>query len=320
MVTLEDIKIGVEIETTMLTRREVAEAIRTVVGGTIEHVGTPACYDPYHVTDARGLVWNVVADSSLTSASPERRAEIVTPVLGYDDIPVIQEIVRAVRRAGAKAGPDAGLHVHVSNEHVTPKALANLCKLVHKQEEIIYAALGVSDARKARYCKPLNPEFIRRICANPPRTFRQLNTQWYGHYVEHPQRYDNTRYCAINLNGWFIRSAVEVRCWQGSLHAGEVRAAIIFCMALLTKAINSKAASAKKRTFDPASGRYDMRVLLVGALGLNGDRFKSVRKHLLSRIPGDSAFKWGKSQRPKRTMEKAEATSGAGAEMLRPSC
>ena len=319
MVILEEIKIGVEVETTLLTRREVAEAIRTVVGGTVEHIGTPSCYDPYRITDARGLVWNVVADSSLTSAPPEKRAEIVSPILGYDDIPQLQEIIRAVRRAGARAGADAGLHVHVSSEHVTPKALANLCKMVYKQEEIIYAALGVSDVRKARYCKPLNPDFIRRICTNPPRTYTQLNTQWYGRYTEHPQRYDQTRYCAINLNGWFIRSAVEIRCWQGSLHAGEVRAAIIFCMALLAKAINSKAASAKKRTFDPASGRYDMRVLLISALGLNGERYKSVRKHLLSRIPGDSAFKWGKSQRPTRTTKKAEATIGAGAEMLQPS-
>ena len=194
MVILEEIKIGVEVETTLLTRREVAEAIRTVVGGTVEHIGTPSCYDPYRITDARGLVWNVVADSSLTSAPPEKRAEIVSPILGYDDIPQLQEIIRAVRRAGARAGADAGLHVHVSSEHVTPKALANLCKMVYKQEEIIYAALGVSDVRKARYCKPLNPEFIRRICANPPRTFKQLNTQWYGRYAEHPQRYDQSRY------------------------------------------------------------------------------------------------------------------------------
>jgi len=320
MVTLEEIKIGLEIETTMLTRREVAEAIRSVVGGTVEHVGTPTCYDPYRITDARGLVWTVVADSSLTSAPPEKRAEIVSPVLGYDDIPQIQEIIRVVRRAGAKAGADAGLHIHISHPDVTPKALANLCKLVYKQEEIIYAALGVSDARKARYCKPLNPDFIRRICANPPRTFRQLNTQWYGHYTEHPQRYDQSRYCGINLNGWFVRTAVEVRAWQGSLHAGEVRAAIIFCMALLAKAINSKAASAKKRTFDPASGRYDMRVLLISALGLNGERFKSVRKHLLSRIPGDSAFKWGKSQRPARGTKNAQTTTGAEADALQPSC
>ncbi|HEY3379237.1 MAG TPA: amidoligase family protein [Armatimonadota bacterium] len=130
----------------------------------------------------------------------------------------------------------------------------------------------------------------------------------------------HNRYCAINLNGWFVRSAVEVRAWQGSLHAGEVRAAIIFCMALLAKAINSKVASAKKRTYNPASGRYDMRVLLISALGLNGKRFASVRKHLLSRIPGDSAFKWGKSQRPTRVTKNAEKTTGAEAEMLQPSC
>src|SRR5262245_16226998 len=107
-VSIQEIRFGVEIETVGKTRREVAEAIRTVVGGTVEHVGTPACYDPYHVTDTRGLVWKVVADSSLTNVPADQRAEIVTPILTYEDISLLQEVVRTVRQAGARCDERCG--------------------------------------------------------------------------------------------------------------------------------------------------------------------------------------------------------------------
>ena len=320
MITLKDIHFGVEVETVGATRETVARAIQSVVGGTVTHVGAPGCYDPHECRDTAGRIWRVVADSSLTNVPPELRAEIVSPVLSYADIPILQDVVRAVRRAGGRTDDCTGLHVHVSCPGITPKALANLCKLVYKQEPLIYAALGVTPARMQRYCKPLDPDFIRRITKNPPRTYRQLNTQWYGRYVEHPQRYDQSRYHCVNLNGWFVRSAVELRAYTGSLHAGEIKAAILFSMALLARAMNAHGASAKQRAYDPASAKYDMRVFLISALAMNGDEFKTARRHLLARMPGDSAFKNGASQRPKKAETKSEATAGAGAETLQLSC
>jgi len=321
VITLKDIQFGVEVETVGATRETVARAIQSVMGGTVTHVGMPRCYDPWECRDAAGRTWRVVADSSLTSVPPELRAELVSPVLTYADIPQFQEAIRAVRKAGAKADDCTGVHVHVSCPGITPKALANLCKLVYKQEPLIYAALGVTPARMQRYCKPLSPDFIRRITRNPPRTFRQLNTQWYGYFVEHPQRYDQSRYHCVNLNGWFVRSAIEFRAYTGSLHAGEIKAAILFSMALLARAMNTHGASAKQRTYDPASAKYDMRVFLISALGMNGDEFKTARKHLLARMPGDSAFKYGAAQRPQRSPKgKPEATTEAGTETLQPAC
>jgi hypothetical protein len=42
---------------------------------------------------------------------------------------------------------------------------------------------------------------------------------------------------------------------------------------------------------------------------------------LLALIPGDSAFKYGASQRPKKRADKnAKATTGAEADALQPSC
>jgi len=103
-VTIQEIRFGVEIETVGRTRRQVADAIRSVVGGTVEHVATPACYDPYRVTDAHGLEWHVVADSSLTNVPADQRAEVVTPILGYADIPLLQRTIGKLHPAPTNRG------------------------------------------------------------------------------------------------------------------------------------------------------------------------------------------------------------------------
>ena len=44
MVDLKDVSVGVEIETINATRHTVAQAIQSVVGGEVVHIGTPSCY------------------------------------------------------------------------------------------------------------------------------------------------------------------------------------------------------------------------------------------------------------------------------------
>ena len=153
MVDLKDLRFGIEIEVVDRDRGTVARAIQSVVGGTVTHVGTPTCYDPYEVAADDGRVWRVVADSSLSSVAANLRAEVVSPILAYGDIPQLQDVVRAVRQAGCKTCQQAGMHVHVGAELFTGKALANLAKLVYKQEPLILMALGVSQDRLAHYTK-----------------------------------------------------------------------------------------------------------------------------------------------------------------------
>lgn len=320
MVTLKEVNFGIEIETVGRTRESVARVIQLVVGGEVIHRGTPLVYDPWEVRDSNQRVWRVVADSSLTNVSSSLRAEIVSPILRYEDIPQLQEVVRAVRRIGAHCDEKCGIHLHLSHPEVTPKALANLAKIIYKQEELIYAALGVSQNRMARYCRPIKSEFINKLTKNPPRSFEQLNRQWFGKYIPNPPRYGSERYCILNYTAFFYRGAVEIRAYSGSLHAGKIKSAILFSIALLVKAINAYGSSAKKRRYDPASAKYDMRVFLLG-LGMIGEETRTARKHLLALMPGDSAFKYGASQRPKkRAAKKQENVTEAGSDMLQPSC
>jgi len=293
---LNEIQYGIEIETIKRTREQIAWAIHSVVGGTVRHIGVPSGYDPWEVEDLRGRVWKVVGDASLTSVPAHLRAEVVSPVLGYDDIPQLQEVVRAIRRAGGKINSQCGIHIHIDAAPFDGRHLGNLAKIIYKQEPLILHALGISRDRLNRYTRPVSDELIQRIEQHRPRSPRskdQLNRIWYGYHNRQPQHYDNSRYHGVNLHNVWYRGTVEFRWFEATLHAGRIKAYLQFCLAVAAKALNGRAASSRKRDFDPQSAKYDFRVFLLH-LGLIGDEFKTARKHLMANMPGDAAFKNGR--------------------------
>src|SRR5687768_10805669 len=103
--TMKGIRFGIEIETVGISRARLAQAIHGVVGGRLVEG-----YSSQGIHDGQGRTWKVVRDGSL---SGELSGEIVSPVLGYADIETLQNVVRAVRQAGAKADPSTGIHIHV---------------------------------------------------------------------------------------------------------------------------------------------------------------------------------------------------------------
>jgi hypothetical protein len=174
---LKEIHYGIEIETVKRTREQIAWAIHSVVGGTVRHVGIPSSYDPWEVEDLRGRVWKVVGDASLTSVPAHLRAEVVSPVLGYDDIPQLQEVVRAIRRAGGKINSQCGIHIHIDAAPFDGRHLGNLAKIIYKQEPLILHALGISRDRLNRY--PLRHR--RRLGRTEARGTRgQYSHRWHG--------------------------------------------------------------------------------------------------------------------------------------------
>lgn len=289
---MKTLRFGIEIETIGQTRGRVAHAIRQVVGGTIEHVGMT--YDSWYVTDARGRVWKVVADSSLNAAR-HQQAEVVSPILVYEDIEELQQVVRAVRGAGAKVDASCGIHIHVDAARFGAKGLCNLVKMVNKQESLIEHALGVSDARRGRWCRGIDQAFLDKIEKQRPRDLEDMNRAWYGYYNTRPIHYDSSRYRGVNLHNVWFRGTVEMRWFDGSLHAGKVKAYIQFVLALGAKAIRARTSSGKRRDFNPDTARYDFRVFLL-QLGLIGDEFKTARQHLMANLSGSAAWKNGRPE------------------------
>lgn len=288
--SLRDLRYGVEIETIGQTRQAVAVAIQSVVGGNVRYVG--GTYDAWEVQAADFRTWKVMTDSSL-SAERSRQAEVVSPILRYDDLKAFQEIVRTIRRAGAKVDASCGIHVHVDASAFDGRTLGNLAKLVYKQEPLILKALGVAERRLASYTKPIDPELIAKIERHRPRSKDDLSRLWYGYDCPAPRHYDSTRYHGLNLHNVWYRGTVEFRWFEATLHAGKVKAYVQFALALAAKALASRGASSQRRTLNPESARYDFRCFLL-RLGFIGEEFATARQHLLAPLGGDSAFKRGR--------------------------
>ena len=314
---LRELHFGVEIETVRRTRKRVAEAIQSVVGGSVTHPGRPGVFDPWEVVDGQGRTWKVVSDASLSHVPSHLRAEVVTPVLAYADIPTLQEFIRAVRKCGAKVDTHCGIHVHVDARPFDGRTLGNLAKIVYKQEPLILAALGVTENRQRSYTRPVRDNLIRDIERHRPRTTHELNRIWYGYHNRRPQHYDRTRYHGVNLHNVWYRGTAEFRWFEATLHAGKVKAYVQLVLAVAAKALNGRASSSCKRRFDPQSARYDFRVFLLH-LELIGDEFKTARKHLLAALPGDSAFRLGRPAHEAPPAIEAEPISTEAGPQTRP--
>ena len=288
--TAKTLGFGTELEYTNISREGAARAIQSVVGGRISHTG--GSYDAWTVTAPDGRKWKAVSDGSLGSRTTS--AEVVTPILHWEDFDTLQEVVRALRRAGAKTPACTSQHVHVGVEDFTAAQIANFARIWYKQEKLLLKAIGTLPSRLAHYTKPTDREFIARLEKMKPQTREQLNIAWYGYANPQPYHYDSTRYRAINLNCLWSTGSVEIRAYNGTTHAGHAKHNCVLALLIAAKAKTAKCASTKKpREYNEESAAYDLRVFLLHLKAV-GPEFKNFRKYLLSNMPGNKAWKHGR--------------------------
>ena len=237
---------GIEIEMTGITRSKAASLMATFFGtGSKYHAG--GAYDTYIAEDEQGRKWKAMNDSSLIpekkvggrtmNASTNYRTEVVSPILSYDDIPKLQELIRTLRKAGAFANSSCGIHIHVGAERFTPKTLRNLVNVFYSKEDLIYRALHIDLSRERRYCRKTNAQFLEELNKKRPTTMAKFADLW---YMEAPygrnMHYNSSRYHGLNLHATFTKGTVEFRLFNGTLHAGEIKAYIQFCLAVTHQA------------------------------------------------------------------------------------
>ena len=149
MHTIQDQNFGVEIEVAGAARDIIAQAVADATGGSITATNQTH-YDATVVTDPLGREWKIMNDSSIAVIAGHRGSEVVTPILTYIDLPMLQDVVRNVKRTGAVAHSSTSIHIHVDARPHSPQTLANLAKMVYKNEDLIFDALKVSPDRRAR--------------------------------------------------------------------------------------------------------------------------------------------------------------------------
>lgn len=280
---------------TGLTRKRASEIIAIHFESVSEYEG--GFYRSYSVKDTEGRKWKVVYDSSITPQIGSRRisdidykVELVSPICRYDDIEDIQQIVRKLRKEGhAKVNNSCGIHIHVDASPHDARSLRNITNIMYSKEDLIYKALQVQVARERRYCQKVEESFIQKLNKSKPKDLNKLKSLWYnGDIYRSRSHYDNSRYHALNLHSVFQKGTIEFRLFNGTLHAGEIKSYIQFCLAVSHQALTQSKASRRKT--HSTNEKYTFRTWLL-RLGLIGDEFKTARHHLLKNLDGCIAWK-----------------------------
>lgn len=293
---LRDQRFGIEIEMTGVTRQRAAEVAAEYFGTSSSYVGTYYC--TYAALDSQGRQWKFMSDSSITAqrsdgsrkvaADDDYKTEMVSPICRYEDIISIQEIIRNLKEAGAFTNKSCGIHVHIDASPFNARTLRNVTNIMASKEDLIYKALGVSVARQDRWCKPVEQRFLDQLNAHRPRTMREVERIWYDGNSRSSEHYDDSRYHCLNLHSVFQKGTVEFRLFNGTLHAGKIKAYIQFCLAIGAQALNQTCASRRKT--QTTNEKYTFRTWLL-RLGLIGNEFATARQHLLSNLDGCIAWR-----------------------------
>ena len=111
--------IGVEVEMNSITREKAARLTATFFGtGRYENTACRNGYCTWSAWDESGREWKFQKDVSIAGPDSEK-CEMVTPILTYVDMETLQELVRRLRKAGAKSDATRGCGVGVTAASAT---------------------------------------------------------------------------------------------------------------------------------------------------------------------------------------------------------
>ena len=298
--------IGVEVEMNSIERSKAARLATEFFGtGRYQDTDIRNGYRTWSAWDAQGREWKFQKDVSIHGPDGEK-CEMVTPILTYADMDLLQGLIRHLRKAGAKsdATRGCGVHIHIGAKGHDAKSLRNLANIMASHESLLADALALDRGRMNRYCRTVNPSFLERLNREKPTTMADLAEIWYsgnGASWGRDQHYNDSRYHMLNLHATFTKGTIEFRLFQfdapangkkNGLHAGQLKSYIQLCLALSQMAKSLKSASPKPQQTD--NPKYAMRTWLL-RLGFIGEEFATARDLLTRRLAGNAAFRSGRA-------------------------
>lgn len=297
--------IGVEVEMNSISRRAAAKAAADFFGtNRYEETRFTDGYETWSAWDAQGRKWKFSKDVSI--AGPDfQKCEMITPILTYSDMDLLQGLIRRLRKEGARsdATRGCGVHIHIGAAGHTAQTLRNLANIMASHENLLIDALKIDHSRIDSYCRTVDPKFLDRLNKEKPSTWETLADVWYtanGASYGRNQHYNSSRYHMLNLHATFTKGTIEFRLFQfdapadgkqNGLHAGQLKAYIQLCLALSQAAKDAKSASPKQPQVE--NPKYAMRTWLL-RLGFIGQEFATARDVLTRNLAGDAAFRHGR--------------------------
>ena len=289
--TIKNQTFGVEIELTGITRKTAAKVVANYFGTEREDLGT--YYKAWGAKDSQGRTWKFMSDSSIYKINKfgnptdnmEYSTEFVTPILRYEDMNTLREIMNLLVAKGAIANKSTGIHVHVGADAHTAKTLATLLKLAVSREGLLYEALGISHTREFKWCKKINKKLAEK--AEKANTLHELETVWYSdvneggcNYISH-DHYNYTRYHGVNLHSFVTNKGVEFRYFNGTTDADKIEAYIQLCLGINAYAINNPDAKISEiRKCETNRQKYDRMWKFLFDMQMPTKSFRNLHKQL----------------------------------------
>lgn len=294
---------GIEIEGNNITREKAAKTAAEYFGtGRFENTACRNGYCTWSAWDGQGREWKFSKDVSIEGPDSQK-CEMVSPILTYDDMELLQGLIRALRKAGMKSdySRGCGVHVHIGGAGHTPQSIRTLVNIMAAHESQLVKAIGIDPYRMRRYCKTVDPDFLEKVNKRKPKTMNQMEDLWYktqGEDYGRTQHYNGSRYHILNLHSFFNgHGTVEFRCFQynvpedgkqNGLHAGETKAFIQLCLAINYLAKQIRFASPKPQQTENEA--YAFRCWML-RLGFIGEEFKTARDYYLKNMGGNCAWR-----------------------------
>ena len=220
---------GVELEFVGIPRERAIKAVRFLFrqkfsGFDCDITHLVNCYHTLYIRDPSGREWSVQRDGSVGNGG-RCSCEMVTPILkGTSDILLLQEVVRAIRKAGGRVDRSCGMHIHIGGKDLTVQNLRILQNMWAAHEPIIYSGLLVDSAhRNIDYCASTNPDFLQKLNKAKPKNWLDFWNLWYdGNAYRDNQgnvdyvalrrnHYNQSRYRGLNFHSFNMRQTVEFR-------------------------------------------------------------------------------------------------------------
>jgi len=190
--------------------------------------------------DSAGRKWKCVSDGS-----PGVSGELVSPILTLEDLPMVQEMVREMFSMGVRSSGDhnCGIHIHLDKPE-NPAHLRSFVRLVNHYEDVVLNGLNIAP-RRTGWCRPLDNKFVEtveKLTAGPSDS--ELRSAW--------RNAVSGRYHGVNLapmyggGGMHAHGTVELRWFNGTLHAGKVKSHVMLALGLMAKSLTAKQVSGKR--------------------------------------------------------------------------
>jgi hypothetical protein len=165
----------------------------------------------------------IVSDGSL----PDTGFEINTaPAAGDKFVKQIDDICGALRKCQAKVTKECGLHVHIDARDFSYWEVRRLILLYAKIEDALFSIVSTS-RRNSHYCNRCGETYLKAVRLETPQkvkaavckaVYKQEDIK-----TRRINKYDDSRYSALNLHSWFYRGTVECRLFGGTVNGTKIK-------------------------------------------------------------------------------------------------